>query len=225
MPLNINIEDFVSMIWELMIFHRDDNLLGNLFTIIQNFFINCSSYEAKQSVFNQFFLNCVINEESKDWLIIKCYKNLLQLLVLFTRDLLDSSEKVPFFIESIGNFIFEMLCNINSDLYPEFFNSYSANSEFISIINEYKYFYYFLIKNTDDQNMCLESIIKPFLIPFIEKTEEIFHNNSFHAFRFTALNAPLIKFKGNEDIFQFCLLVLKILFKSKKFMTLLNLNF
>lgn len=136
MPLNINIEDFVTMIWELMIQHRDDNFIENLFTVIQNFFINCSEYEDKQTVFNVFFVNCLLNEESKDWLIVKCYYNILHLLVLFTEKLLDSSEKVPFFIESIGNFIIEMLSNINSDLYPDFFDNDDLNIIKRQTINE-----------------------------------------------------------------------------------------
>lgn len=203
MPSDTNIESFVCMVWDCIIQHKEKDLLENFFILITNFFDVCYEYEEKQTIFNVFF-QLVTNEESKDFLIEKCFIDILELFVLFTKELLDDAEKVPFFIESIGKFIFDMICSISSDLFPDFFNKdcFKAKKDFQSLINEYKYFCYHIINFINDPENCLEMFIKPFMIPIVAKIEEINENNNFDDFHFTALCAPLIKFKGNDDVFQ-----------------------
>lgn len=196
--MNISVHDFVKNIWE-MSEENDFYLNENIFHVLTTLFINCKNDEDKQAIFMDLFTMILKEVESEnDLLINHSYLNILYLFVqTFTSALLDNSRKVQFFIETVGKLIHQMLFNINAENYP----SYLEDSDgFDELVSRYKYFIFEIVQFINDPTFCIDSLINPFAIPIFIKLNELSNIKEFEI-NFTAFNSILIKFKGNEDVF------------------------
>lgn len=198
MTKEIGIDHLVNTIWDFCISFKDNlapYLLNKYISLFELIF-EYSRVEDREKIFSDIF-TLFVNEmnECKEWLIINCYDAVLSLMLKFAQILLDSNEKVPYFINTVGQFIYNMLFSIGKDVYPD--ELFDIND----FVSSYMTFGFLLVRHVDDPNICLELIVKQYLIPIVIKFDEL-HRGTDNEFSFESLNSPLIKFKGNDDIFQ-----------------------
>lgn len=195
LPSELSIQQFSKTVWNLIISLNDcisPFLLSEYFRLLELLFSRCDD-EAKEVFFEDFF--SLLNDEMygpSDWIINDCFNNVISLMTLFADCLLDSSEKLPLFMSTVGEFIKNIL-----------FHNETENLQ-KGIINDvvflYEIFTFEIFKYSDDPKSCIDMIIEPFLIPIVCRFNQLL--DKYNTFSFDSLNSPLIKFKGDEDIFQ-----------------------
>lgn len=193
--IEVTIESLVECIWEFCLsFNDTDNtdtfLRGKYLDLFSLLVSKCDNYDEKANIFNEVFTKLTDEMEKSNWILDPyCFEYTLNLMIVFTDNLLISSDKIPQIMETIGWFIYTMLFSIDSS-FPCIYD----------LVFQYSCFILKIIQYTTDPDEFIKSIA-PFLMQIVTKFNEILPEDE--TFTFEGLNAPLIKFKGIGSIFQF----------------------